>query len=77
MMSRHVSAMLWHFTIDHDSQSLNGEQVSGQVDQTAGMLDETAKEKGYALMCVAEPLGDCRIRVIEEVCNCFVTHACI
>lgn len=37
------------------------------MDQTAGMLDETAKEKGYALMCVAEPLGDCRIRVIEEV----------
>lgn len=32
------------------------------------MLDETAKEKGYALMCVAEPLTDCRIKVIEEVC---------
>jgi len=49
-----------------------GAQVSGEVDQSAGMLDETAKEKGYALMCVAEPLTDCRIRVIEEVwssCN--------
>lgn len=33
------------------------------------MLDETAKDKGYALMCVAEPLSDCRIRVIEEVSN--------
>ena len=32
------------------------------------MLDEEAKEKGYALMCVAEPQSDCRIRVIEEVC---------
>lgn len=31
------------------------------------MLDETAKEKGYALMCVAEPQSDCRIKVIEEV----------
>ncbi|KAK9908486.1 hypothetical protein WJX75_008579 [Coccomyxa subellipsoidea] len=40
--------------------------VSGEVDQSAGMLDESAKEKGYALMCVAEPLSDCRIRVIEE-----------
>jgi ferredoxin len=42
-------------------------QVSGQVDQSAGMLDDSAKEKGYALMCVAEPLTDCRIKVIEEV----------
>ena len=32
------------------------------------MLDEEAKEKGYALMCVAEPQSDCRIKVIEEVC---------
>ena len=31
------------------------------------MLDDEAKEKGYALMCVAEPQSDCRIRVIEEV----------
>ena len=43
-------------------------QISGEVDQSAGMLDEEAKEKGYALMCVAEPQSDCRIRVIEEVC---------
>ena len=33
------------------------------------MLDEEAKEKGYALMCVAEPQSDCRIKVIEEVCS--------
>ena len=43
-------------------------QISGEVDQSAGMLDEEAKEKGYALMCVAEPQSDCRIKVIEEVC---------
>ena len=42
-------------------------QISGDVDQSAGMLDNEAKEKGYALMCVAEPQSDCRIRVIEEV----------
>ncbi len=42
-------------------------QISGDVDQSAGMLDDEAKEKGYALMCVAEPQSDCRIRVIEEV----------
>lgn len=48
-----------------------GAQLSGEVDQSAGMLDETAKEKGYALMCVAEPLTDCRIKVIEEVWSPF------
>ena len=42
-------------------------QVSGQVDQSAGMLDESAKAKGYALLCVSEPQSDCRIRVIDEV----------
>ena len=47
-------------------------QISGEVDQTAGMLDEEAKEKGYALMCVAEPQSDCRIKVIDEVSPCSV-----
>lgn len=42
-------------------------QVSGQVDQRAGMLDDDAKEKGYTLLCVAEPLTDCRIKIITEV----------
>ena len=37
------------------------------MDQSAGMLDDSAKQKGYALMCVAEPLTACRIRVIDEV----------
>jgi ferredoxin len=40
--------------------------VSGEVDQSAGMLDDEAKEKGYALMCVAEPQGDCAVAVIDE-----------
>ena len=42
-------------------------QVSGQVDQSAGMLDEEVREKGYALLCVSEPRSDCRIKVIDEV----------
>ncbi|KAK9810845.1 hypothetical protein WJX73_001480 [Symbiochloris irregularis] len=40
--------------------------VSGEVDQSAGMLDDTAKEKGYALLCVSEPQSDCKVAVIEE-----------
>jgi ferredoxin len=40
--------------------------VSGSVDQSAGMLDDEVQAKGYALMCVATPLEDCAIRVIEE-----------
>ena len=42
-------------------------QVSGQLDQSAGMLDESVKDKGYALLCVSEPTTDCKIRVIDEV----------
>lgn len=41
-------------------------QVSGEIDQSAGMLDDEAKDKGYALMCVAEPQGDCTVAVIDE-----------
>ena len=42
-------------------------QVSGEVDQSAGMLSEDVKEKGYALLCVSYAQSDCNIRVIEEV----------
>ena len=42
-------------------------QVSGRVDQSAGMLDDEAKDKGYTLLCVSEPQEDCRIATIEEV----------
>ena len=41
-------------------------QVNGDVDQTAGMLDDDAVEAGYALLCVSEPRSDCRVRIIEE-----------
>jgi len=37
------------------------------VDQTAGMLDEDVQEKGYALLCVAQPQSDCKVQTIEEV----------
>lgn len=41
--------------------------MSGEVDQTAGMLSDDVKEKGYALLCVSYPQTDCNIQVIEEV----------
>ena len=37
------------------------------MDQTAGMLDENVQEKGYALLCVAQPQSDCTVQIIEEV----------
>ncbi len=37
------------------------------MDQTAGMLDEDVQEKGYALLCVAQPQSDCTVQTIEEV----------
>ena len=41
--------------------------MAGQVDQSAGMLDDEAKDKGYTLLCVSEPQSDCKVQVIEEV----------
>ena len=41
-------------------------QVDGDVDQSAGMLSEDVKEKGYALLCVSYPRSDCTIQTIEE-----------
>lgn len=40
--------------------------VSGQVDQSAGMLSDDVKEKGYVLLCCALPQGDVEVKVIEE-----------
>ena len=37
------------------------------------MLDEEVKEKGYALLCVSEPRSDCRIQMIDEVHQSFLT----
>ncbi len=42
-------------------------QISGKVDQSAGMLDDGAREKGYALLCVSQPLSDCKVATISEV----------
>lgn len=42
-------------------------QEAGKVDQSAGMLDDEVKAKGYALLCVSTPKSDCKVRTIEEV----------
>ena len=45
-------------------------QTRGRVDQSAGMLDDGAKDKGYVLLCVATPEEDCEVHAIEEVGTC-------
>ncbi len=40
--------------------------VGGQVDQSAGMLSDDVKEKGYVLLCCALPQSDVEVKVIEE-----------
>lgn len=40
--------------------------VSGELDQSEGMLSDDVQEKGYALMCASYPRSDCKIRVIPE-----------
>ncbi|KAL4419433.1 hypothetical protein ABPG77_006360 [Micractinium sp. CCAP 211/92] len=39
---------------------------SGDVEQPGGMISEESQAQGYALMCVAFPKSDCKIRVIPE-----------
>lgn len=41
-------------------------QLSGTVEQSAGMLSEDVIEKGYALMCVSSPTSDCTVQEIAE-----------
>lgn len=41
-------------------------QLSGKVDQTAAMLSDDVRDKGYALMCVATPTTDCTVKEITE-----------
>jgi len=40
--------------------------VTGKVDQSGSMLSEDVAEKGYALLCVAQPSTDCKIVTITE-----------
>ncbi|KAL6770209.1 FDX4 [Auxenochlorella protothecoides x Auxenochlorella symbiontica] len=38
----------------------------GDVDQEAGMLSEDVRSKGYALLCVSQPHGNVKVRIIPE-----------
>ncbi|KAK6793186.1 hypothetical protein RDI58_006639 [Solanum bulbocastanum] len=40
--------------------------LSGNVDQSEGMLSDDVVDRGYALLCAAYPRSDCHIRVIPE-----------
>lgn len=37
------------------------------MDQSGSMLSDDVAQKGYALLCVAQPRSDCKIRTISEV----------
>lgn len=45
-------------------------QVSGSVDQSGAMISEDVAAKGYALLCVAQPMSDCKFQTIPEVRVC-------
>jgi ferredoxin len=59
-MHTNVSGMDWRCLISACMQT------SGEVDQSAGMLSDDVREKGYALMCVSTPLSDCVVQEITE-----------
>lgn len=41
--------------------------LAGEVDQSAGMLNEDVQEKGYVLLCCAIPQSEgVRVQVIDE-----------
>ncbi|CAD7695699.1 unnamed protein product [Ostreobium quekettii] len=40
--------------------------VEGEVDQSGAMMSEDVAEKGFALLCVAQPQTDCKIKTCSE-----------
>lgn len=40
--------------------------VAGEIDQSGSMLSDDVAEKGYALMCMAVPQSDVKIKVVSE-----------
>lgn len=42
-------------------------QLSGTVDQSGSMLSDDVAERGYTLLCMAQPQSDCKIATITEV----------
>ncbi|KAK1432342.1 hypothetical protein QVD17_09238 [Tagetes erecta] len=40
--------------------------LTGDVDQTEGMLSDDVIERGYSLLCVSYPKSDCQIKIIPE-----------
>ncbi|XP_071717236.1 ferredoxin C 1, chloroplastic [Rutidosis leptorrhynchoides] len=40
--------------------------LSGNVDQSEGMLSDDVIERGYSLLCVSYPKSDCVVKIIPE-----------
>ncbi|KAD4179736.1 hypothetical protein E3N88_28327 [Mikania micrantha] len=40
--------------------------LTGNVDQSEGMLSEDVIERGYSLLCVSYPKSDCQVKIIPE-----------
>lgn len=42
-------------------------QISGKVDQSGSMLSEDVEEKGFTLLCMAQPRSDVEVVTCNEV----------